>query len=99
MFILLPFNFFIILSVSLPTSTLNITIVMTTVRAKDRAIISRGLNSPEKLASTQLPRNAPATVMVILPRKYERKNFGGLYFMSPNGMTTGSSGMGVAAAK
>ena len=72
---------------------------MMIVRAIEMATISIGFNKPEKLASTQLPRNAPATVIVILPKKYDRKNFGGLYFISPNGMTTGSSGMGVAATK
>ena len=36
--------------------------------------------------------------MEIFPRNIARQNFAGLYFMSPSGIMTGSSGTGVAEA-
>lgn len=44
------------------------------------------------------PRLAPSVVIKIFPRNIAKQNFAGLYFMSPRGIMTGSSGIGVADA-
>ncbi len=59
----------------------------------EKAIIASLLIHPEKAFAVQLPIKAPATVIRIFPRKKAQKNLMGLYFKSPKGMTTGSSGM------
>ena len=87
------------LSAIFPTSTLNIITVIIIVSAIEIATISNGFSKLEKFASTQLPRKTPASVIVIFPRKYDVKNLVGLYFKSPRGITMGSSGIGVAAAR
>jgi hypothetical protein len=44
--------------------------------------------------SIQLPKKAPTIVIESFPKKKAVKNLAGLYFIKPNGMTTGSSGIG-----
>lgn len=70
----------------------------TIVRIIDNMTIAVGLSHSEKKPAAMLPKNAPAMVMVSFPKKYDVKNFGMLYFIRPRGMTTGSSGIGEAAA-
>lgn len=70
----------------------------TMVRAMLSAIMASGLSHSEKVFLLHAPRSAPGMVMVSLPRKNAVKNFAGLYLRSPRGITTGSSGIGVAAA-
>jgi len=87
-----------IFSAILPTSTLRSIIVITIVRTMLSTIMASGLSHSEKVFFVQLPSSAPGIDMVSFPRKKAVKNLAGLYFRSPRGMTTGSSGMGVAAA-
>ena len=69
-----------------------------TVRVMDRMIMISGLSHPEKVIFVQAPMKAPAIVMMSFPKKNAVKNFAGLYFIKPSGITMGSSGMGEAAA-
>ncbi len=87
------------LSASLPKSIFSKKMVMMTVRTMEIITIAVGLSQFEKYPAAMLPKNAPATVIESLPRKNAVKNFARLYFIRPSGMTMGSSGIGVAAAK
>lgn len=79
-------------------SILSSRIVIPMVRAIDRAIrASWGMNE-NRAPSPNCPRYAPGVVMRIFPRNTARENFAALYFMSPSGIMTGSSGTGVADA-
>ena len=72
---------------------------MITVKIIEIATIISGLSQPENKLLASCPMNAPATAMVSFPKKYDRKNFAGLYFIRPSGITTGSSGSGEAATR
>lgn len=72
--------------------------VTTIVNTIEIIIIALWLKIPEKTSNDQPPKYAPATPMVSFPKKYAVKNFVGLYFINPRGITIGSSGIGEAAA-
>lgn len=94
------FGFFLkSFSASLPKSTFSKKMVMRTVRIIEIITIAVGLSQFEKYPAAMLPKNAPATVIESLPKKNAVKNFAKLYFIRPSGITMGSSGIGVAAAK
>ena len=61
-------------------------------------MVASGLSHSERVLLVQKPRKAPMIVIDNLPRKKAVKNFVILYFIKPRGITTGSSGIGVAAA-
>ena len=68
------------------------------VNTMEITIMSSGLSQLENISNANPPKNAPATAIVTFPKKYAVKNFAGLYFISPKGITMGSSGIGDAAA-
>ncbi len=72
--------------------------VMAIVRIIESIIMASGLSHSEKVFLVQAAKNAPGTVIESFPRKKAEKNLTGLYFISPKGITTGSSGIGEAAA-
>jgi hypothetical protein len=79
-------------------STLSSRIVMAMVRAIDRVTRASWAMREDRTPSPNCPRYAPGVVMMIFPRNTARENFATLYFRSPRGIMTGSSGIGVADA-
>lgn len=74
-------------------------IVMAMVRVAEMIARASWVKSDENVLSPTCPRYAPSIVIEIFPRNIARQNLTGLYFMSPSGIMTGSSGTGVAATR
>ena len=91
-------NILLIRSIIFTRSTFSRITVTIMVKVTDSTIVASGLSHSERAVLVQAPRKAPMMVIDILPRKKAAKNFVILYFNKPSGITTGSSGMGVAAA-
>ena len=70
-----------------------------TVKMTEMTMFAKPPKYSSTVNPTVCPRKVPATETIILPEKYAEKNFIGLYFANPRGITTGSSGIGHMAAK